>query len=353
MVDLTVAIPTYNSEHRLSDVLEKLQDCIAYCQQDDVESFTWEIIVVDNNSLDNTAKLVRDYQSNWSPDYPLKYYFAPEQGAAFARQKAVEKAQGELIAFLDDDNLPNLDWVAAAYSFGKEHPQVGAYGSKIQAYFFEQESTDRLPDNFNQIACFLAIVDRGECPFCYQPQNKILPPAAGLVVRKQVWLDTVPSRLVLNHKGKDAGLASEDLEALMHIQQAGWEIWYNPAMEIRHKIPNSRLQKEYLQSLVRCIGLSRHQLRMMTLKNWQKPLALAAYLANDLRRLLLHIFKHGSKIKTDTVAACQMEFLISSLKSPFFLWKKQYVDYLQRKRMLKQTTDMSRKSNQSIVRDSQ
>jgi glycosyltransferase involved in cell wall biosynthesis len=352
MVDLTVAIPTYNSQHRLSDVLDKLQDCIAYCQQDGRESFTWEIIVVDNNSLDNTAKLVRDYQANWSSDYPLKYYFVPEQGAAFARQKAVEKAQGEIIAFLDDDNLPNSDWVYAAYSFGKEHRQVGAYGSQIHGYFFEQKSTDRLPDNFNKIACFLAIVERGDRPFCYQRQKKILPPAAGLVVRKQVWLDAVPPRLVLNHKGKEAGLASEDLEALIHIQQAGWEIWHNPAMVIRHKIANSRLQKEYLLSLVRCVGLSRHQLRMMTLKNWQKPLALAAYMAKDLYRLLSYICKHGSKIKTDTVAACQMEFLISSLKSPVFLWKKQYIDYLERKHKLQQTINISQELPQLILRNS-
>ena len=326
MVDLTVAIPTYNSEHRLSDVLEKLKDCIAYSQQNSIESFTWEIIVVDNNSLDNTAKLVREYQNNWSSDYPLKYYFAPKQGAAFARQKAVEKARGELIAFLDDDNLPNSDWVFAAYRFGKEHLQAGAYGSQIHGYFFEQKSTDRLPNNFNQIACFLAIVERGDLPFCYQPQNKILPPAAGLVVRKQVWLDAVPPQLVLNHKGKEAGLASEDLEALMHIQQAGWEIWYNPAMKIRHKIPNSRLQPEYLKALVRCVGLSKHQLRMMSLKNWQKPFALAVYLTNDFRRLLLHLLKYGSKVQIDIIAACQMELLIGSLKSPLFLWKKQYLE---------------------------
>lgn len=341
MIDLTVAIPTYNSENRLSDVLEALKDCINYGQQNNVETFTWEIIVVDNNSLDNTAKLIKDYQVNWSPDYPLKYYFAPEQGAAFARQKAVEVAQGELIAFLDDDNLPNPNWVTAAYHFGKEHLNVGAYGSKIKGYFFEQKSTDRLPPNFNEIACFLAIVDRGDEPSIYNPKNKMLPPAAGLVVRKQAWLDNVPSRLVLNHKGKDAGLASEDLEALMHIQQAGWEIWYNPAMEIRHKIPNSRLQPKYLISLVRCVGLSRHQLRMMTLKNWQKPLALVAYMANDLRRLLLHIYKYGSQIKTDTVAACQMEFLVSSLRSPFFLWKKRYLYYRYQKQKLKQIINLS------------
>ena len=338
-MDLTIAIPTYNGEHRLPDVLEKLKLCIEYCDRslEENESFTWEIIVIDNNSTDNTARVVRDYQASWSPEYPLKYYFAPQQGAAFARQKAVEKAEGTLIAFLDDDNLPAPDWVYAAYKFGREHPEVGAYGSQIHADFFEQKSSDELPHNFQQISCFLAIVERGDKAYKYEPRNKILPPAAGLVVRKEAWLQTVPQRLVLNHTGKDAGLASEDLEALLHIQQGGWEIWYNPAMVVSHKIPNARLQKEYLRLLVRCVGLSRHRLRMMTLKSWQRPLAFPAYMANDLRRLVLHLVKHRHHLYTDTVAACQMEFLSSSMQSPFFLWKKEYIEAIDHKNKLKYT----------------
>ncbi len=338
-MDLTVAIPTYNGENRLPDVLDKLKLCIEYCvrSQQEQESFTWEIIVVDNNSTDNTAKVVKDYQANWLSDYPLKYYFAPEQGAAFARQKAVEKSEGELVAFLDDDNLPAPDWVYEAYKFGQAHPEVGAYGSQIHADFFEQKSSDELPTNFQQISCFLAIVERGDKASKYEPRNKMLPPAAGLVVRKEAWLQTVPQRLVLNHTGKEAGLASEDLEALLHIQQGGWEIWYNPAMVVRHKIPNARLQKEYLRLLVRCVGLSRHRLRMMTLKSWQRPLAFPAYMANDLRRLVLHLVKHGNHLNTDTVAACQMEFLSSTIQSPFFLWKKEYVDAIDQKNQLKYT----------------
>ena len=320
MVDFTVALPTYNGEHRFPDVLERLRSQI------NTEHFSWEIIVVDNNSSDQTAEVVRAYQANWSSAYPLKYCFAPEQGAAFARQRAIEKAQGQLIGFLDDDNLPALDWVAAAYAFGIEHPEVGAYGSQIHGYFFEQ-TEDQLPDNFNKLACFLGIIERGNKALQYQPQHKILPPGAGLVVRKKVWETTVPKRLVLNHKGKDAGLASEDLEALLHIQRAGWEIWYNPAMVVYHKIPNSRLQNDYIRLLFRCVGLSRHHLRMLTLKSWQQPLVFPAYLLNDLRKLVFKLLKQRIT-KTDLVTTCEIELLSSSLMSPLFLWKKQHLERL-------------------------
>lgn len=316
-VDVTVAIPTYNGENRLSDVLDRLRVQVG------TEAFSWEIIVVDNNSSDRTAALVRDYQKTWPAAYPLRYCFAPEQGAAFARQRAVEKAQGELIGFLDDDNLPEPNWVAAAYQFGKTHPEVGAFGSQIHGLFYEKTPEEKLPVNFKKIACFLAIVERGNSPRKYEPEHKILPPGAGLVVQKKVWLESVPKRLVLNHTGKEAGLASEDLEVLLHIQKAGWEIWYNPAMVVYHKIPNKRLEPEYLKLLVRCVGLSRHRLRMMTLKSWQRPLAFPAYLANDLRRLVLHGIRHGITIKNDTAATCEREFLTSTLMSPLFLLKQQ------------------------------
>ncbi|MGB3508424.1 MAG: hormogonium polysaccharide biosynthesis glycosyltransferase HpsE [Microcoleaceae cyanobacterium] len=316
-INFTVAIPTYNGETRLPDVLERLKSQI------NTENFSWEVIVVDNNSTDITAKVVQAYQSDWPKSIPLRYAFAPKQGAAFARQRAVEKARGEFIGFLDDDNLPDPEWVAQAYTFGKNNPQVGAFGSQIHGDFFEQNSESELPKKFKEIACYLAIVERGNQPRLYEPKHKILPPGAGVVVRKHAWEKAVPKTLFLNHTGKGAGLASEDLEALINIQQAGWEIWYNPAMVVYHKIPNSRLKKDYLLTLVRCVGLSRHRLRMMTLNSWQKPLAFPAYMANDFRRLVLHLIKNRKSIKTDTVTACQTELLWNTIKSPFFLWGKQ------------------------------
>ena len=124
-VDLTVAIPTYNGETRLPELLKRLQ------KQLYTEDFSWEIIVVDNNSTDNTAKLVQTYQVTWQLPYPLKYYFEPKQGAAYARKRAVEEAKGKLIGFLDDDNYPTPNWVTKAYAFGKIYPQAGAYASQI------------------------------------------------------------------------------------------------------------------------------------------------------------------------------------------------------------------------------
>ena len=312
MVDFTIAIPTYNGEHRLPEVLDRLRAQVG------TESISWEVIVVDNNSTDGTADVIRCYQENWNLTCPLRYARESRQGASFARHRAAQEANGKYIGFLDDDNIPAVNWVAAAYAFGETHPQVGAFGSQIHGDF---EVTP--PENFKKIAPFLAIIERGPRPHCYDPRKKMLPPGAGLVVRRETWFESVPEYLILNNKGKAAGLASEDLEALLHIQNAGWEIWYNPEMEVYHKIPGWRFERDYLISLFRCVGLSRHRIRMLSTRRvWQRPFAFLAYMLNDLRKLIVHLLKYRKQLQDDLIAACEWELLVSSLVSPFFLWRK-------------------------------
>lgn len=312
--DFTVVIPTYNGASRLPKLLELLRNQI------NTENISWEIIVVDNNSTDDTAKVINSYQENWQHPYPLKYCLETKQGAAYARKQGVEEAKGKLIGFLDDDNYPISNWLIKAYTFAQQHPKAGAYGSQIHPDW-EVEP----PPNFQRIAPFLAITERGNLPLLYNPEKKLLPPSAGLVVRKQVWLESVPSKPILTGRVTGNMLTGEDLEMLSYIQKAGWEVWYNPEMEIYHKIPRTRLQKEYLIPFFRGIGLSRYVTRMMNTKSWVKPAALLAYSMNDLRKIILHLFKYRMQLKTDLVAACEMQLFWSSFISPFYLWKSGYL----------------------------
>lgn len=312
-LDFTVAIPTYNGASRLPELLERLRSQI------NTENFNWEIIVVDNNSTDNTAKVVLSYQESWQFVYRLKYCFEQKQGAAYARKLAIKEAQGKLIGFLDDDNYPKSNWVAAAYTFGQKYQKAGAYGSQIHPEWEVQP-----PENFERIAPFLAITERGNLPLLYEAKKKLLPPSAGLVVRREAWLESVPSESILTGRVTGNMLTSEDLEMLSYIQKAGWDIWYNPEMEIYHQIPYWRLNKDYLIPFFQGIGLSRHVTRMVNVKPSAQPIAFLLYMLNDLRKIILHLLKYRLKIKTDLVVACEMQLFISSLISPFYLWKSGY-----------------------------
>ncbi|MEH1835815.1 MAG: hormogonium polysaccharide biosynthesis glycosyltransferase HpsE [Nostoc sp.] len=313
-LDITVAIPTYNGESRLPELLERLQN------QLHTENLSWEIIVVDNNSTDNTAKVVQTYQQNWRCAYPLKYCFEAQQGAAYARKMAVQQAKGRFIGFLDDDNYPVSNWVFQAVAFGEKYPLAGAYGSQIHPDW-EVEP----PENFQRIAPFLAITERGNLPLLYKAAKKLLPPSAGLVVRRKAWLESVPDKFILTGRVQGNMLTSEDLEMLSYIQKSGWQIWYNPEMEIYHKIPSFRLQKEYLIPFFRGIGLSRHVTRMVNVKHIYRPFALLFYMINDLRKIILHLLKYWNIWRNDLVVGCEMQLFISSLVSPFYFLKNSYL----------------------------
>jgi glycosyltransferase involved in cell wall biosynthesis len=319
MVDFTVVIPTYNGEKRLPQLLERLREAgrsHSVKSQTNTEQFSWEILVVDNNSKDNTAKVVQEYQANWPDTYPLRYSFEAEQGAAFARQRAIKEARGELIGFLDDDNLPDPEWVAAAYAFGQAHPQVGAYGGQIHGDFEVNP-----PENFKRIQSFLAIRERGSQPHQYQPENLSLPPAAALVVRKQAWLDTVPVRPTLGGKAHGSMVQGDDYEPLLYMHKAGWEIWYNPAMHTYHQIPKWRLEKNYLLSLIRGSSLCICHLRLVEAKTSQKPIIATRIMLGSFRRAVLHLLKYRRQVKTDLIAACELEFYWNTFLSPFYFLK--------------------------------
>lgn len=309
-LDFTVAICTYNGENRIPLVLEALLG------QTGTEGLTWEVIVVDNNSKDETAAVVKSFSQRWPQTSPLRYAFEPHQGASFARQHAIEVAHSSLVGFLDDDNVPLPNWVSAAHRFAQEYPQAGVYGSRIQGEF---ESPP--PPHFERISAYLALTERGNEARIYDPKHKVLPPGAGMVVRRQAWLEQVPPVLSLggHSGGREAG---EDLEVVLYIQRAGWQVWYNPHMRLFHRIPSSRLERAYLIRLFRGIGLSRYRTRMLSFPRWQRPLATLFYGGNDVYRILRHLIKYRQAVFTDIVTACEMTLYLYSLISPFYIWQR-------------------------------
>jgi glycosyltransferase involved in cell wall biosynthesis len=299
-MDISVAIPTYNGAQRLPQVLDRLQVQIGTSEID------WEVIVVDNNSNDKTANIVKEYQQNWTANLPLKYVFEPQQGLAFARQRAVEEAQGSLIGFLDDDNWPAPNWVIQAVRFGHDYPQAGAYGGKIKGCFEVPPGED-----IAAIQRFLAIRDYGKKAQPFQPEVLQLPPGAGLVVRKRAWQEAIPQRLVRVGNGGD------DYEISIRMHQRGWEIWYAPALKIDHFIPAVRLKREYLRRLTHQYGICTCDLVLLNATRSQHPFLLTKVLLGSLKRIIKHLAKHGMNSRKVLEDDCMLSFHVGTFKSPF------------------------------------
>ena len=94
-MDISIIICTYNRSESLKRTLQSLKEMSV---SDDIE---WELLIVDNNSTDNTREAVNDFTK--TSGLNCRYVFESKQGLSNARNRGVKEACGEIIAFTDDD----------------------------------------------------------------------------------------------------------------------------------------------------------------------------------------------------------------------------------------------------------
>jgi hypothetical protein len=144
-----------------------------------------------------------------------------------------------------------------------------------------------------------------------------------LVVRKQAWVENVPSQPALSGRVSASMVAGEDYEALLYMYKAGWEIWYNPEMVTYHQIPHWRLNKDYLLKIARGCGLATYTLRKINAQPNEIPIIFARTLLGNLKRVVWHFVQYGNQLNVNLVARFQLEFFMASMWSPFFDFNRQ------------------------------
>src|SRR5258706_3856699 len=101
---LSVIVCTYNRCQLLAGNL------VALAKQVTAAALNWEVVVVDNNCVDDTAAVVRE-AAKFFP-VGLRRVTEQKQGLSNARNRGITEAQGRYLAFTDDDTRPAADWVA-------------------------------------------------------------------------------------------------------------------------------------------------------------------------------------------------------------------------------------------------
>jgi len=104
MICISVVICTYNRGNLLADALSTA------CNQT-LDPSIYEVIVVDNNSTDNTHGVVEGYRRRFSN---VRYFFEPQQGLSYARNRGWREARGEYVAYIDDDARAGKNWLKTA-----------------------------------------------------------------------------------------------------------------------------------------------------------------------------------------------------------------------------------------------
>jgi glycosyltransferase involved in cell wall biosynthesis len=120
MPTVTAIIPTYNRAHLISEALES---ALRQSRRPD------EIIVVDDGSTDDTKRVVEQYGTD------VRYIYQKNSGPAAARNQGLRVATGDIIAFLDSDDLWVSQKIEIQLDFLARHPEVGGlFGDMSNAF---------------------------------------------------------------------------------------------------------------------------------------------------------------------------------------------------------------------------
>jgi glycosyltransferase involved in cell wall biosynthesis len=123
---------TFQRPHLLRRLLEKLGE------QDVGSLFTYSIVVADNDRLRSAEPVVAEF-ATISP-IPISYCVEPRQNIALARNKAIENATGQFLAFIDDDEFPAKDWLLTLFKTCSKYDADGVLGP-VKPYFDEDAPT--------------------------------------------------------------------------------------------------------------------------------------------------------------------------------------------------------------------
>jgi glycosyltransferase involved in cell wall biosynthesis len=104
------------------------------CRQETCGRFTFSIVVADNDCAESARSVVEECAPN-SP-VPIKYCVQPQQSIALTRNSAISNADGDFIAFIDDDEFPAKLWLLTLFEACAEYQADGVLGP-VKRYFDE------------------------------------------------------------------------------------------------------------------------------------------------------------------------------------------------------------------------
>jgi glycosyltransferase involved in cell wall biosynthesis len=226
-IKVTVAIPTYNRA-------EFLRQTLAGIAAQHFPRDHFEVLVIDNNSKDNTRAVVAEF----ADQHPApRYILETQQGLDYGRNRAIAEAQGEILLFADDDILVRPDWIAQMAvpllaDSGTRH--IGAVGGEVIPVF-----PHGLPDWVREWHAPLAFrLDTGPLP------ARQCPMGANLAFPRWIFEQLGPFHTALDRAAGNY-FSGGDSEMIRRVRAAGYQVWFAPAAAVQHQMPANRTTFRY------------------------------------------------------------------------------------------------------------
>jgi len=233
-LDISVIICTYNRCDMLATVLRSL------AAVDVAPRLSWEVMVVDNNSTDRTREVVEQAVAEGLDN--LRYLFEGRQGKSHALNSAIEAAEGEILAFTDDDVTVHPGWLTELKSIFDRNPCLGAGGKIIATFDGTPPSWLRL-DISRPFLSPLVSFDHGDTP-CFLREE---PYGANMAFRKEAFSRYGLFRTDLGPvEGNPMG-KGEDSEFASRLLAAGELMMYAADAIIYHPVEKKRMEKKYFE----------------------------------------------------------------------------------------------------------
>lgn len=234
MKKITVAVCTYNRAHCLPRIVNSLrhQEC----------SIPFEILVVNNNSIDNTEEELRELSQ--LDGVPLRFVKEKMQGIVYARNRAIEESRDSAyLAFIDDDELPGPNWLKAAID-ALDREGAKCVGGEIRVPLSVAKRPGWLEE---ELFPFLGEVKNASGPFWITDRST--PVWSGNVAYKtSIFSDGLRFDHRYNRLGHAIG-GGEDELMFNTLLDRGVRMRYRPDMLIEHLVEKWRLKKRYFLKL--------------------------------------------------------------------------------------------------------
>lgn len=230
-IDASIVVCTWNRSTSLRRTLASLR------AQSVATHVNWEVLVVDNNSNDDTRSVIEACARTFPR---VRYCYEPQQGLSFARNHGISLAKGDVVLFTDDDVAPEADWLQRILD-GMARFDCDACGGYI-APVWESEPPSWLSERFHG---FLAI--RADRTDTYEIDGTVpVPFGANMAFRRTVFARFGLFDVTRGRSG--AVLASgEDGELFARILAAGGKVIFFGDARVHHMVETFRLTKRYFR----------------------------------------------------------------------------------------------------------
>jgi glycosyltransferase involved in cell wall biosynthesis len=227
---VTIILCTYNRCQRLARALDSVASSTVS------DSVKWEVLVVDNNSTDQTREVAEEF-SRSHPGH-FRYCFEPKQGKSHALNAGIREARGDILAFLDDDVTVGPTWLQDLTAPLGSGEWLGSAGRILPERDFTPPRWLSLSGLYDGAP--LALWERG---LRAGPLNE--PPfGTNMAFRRQAFETHGNFRTDLGPQ-PGSEIRSEDTEFSLRLLNAGERLYYQPSAVVYHSITEERVRKEY------------------------------------------------------------------------------------------------------------